>query len=38
MKNDLDRQMREYWVKSGSNKGKEEVKKDASLATKKMNE
>lgn len=33
----MDRQMREYWIKSGSNKAKEEVKRDATLATKKMN-
>lgn len=30
--------MREYWIKSGSHKGKEEAKKDQNLASQKMNE
>lgn len=38
LKHELDRQMREYWIKSGSGKGKDEAKKDSSLAIKKMNE
>lgn len=35
--NDLDREMREYWIKSGHKKGKEEGKKDQNLAVQKMN-
>ena len=34
----LDREMREYWIKSGQKKGKEEGNKDQNLAVKKMNE
>ena len=37
-KDDLDRQMRQYWIKSGSHKGTEEAKKDQNLAVQKMNE
>ena len=37
-KDDLDRQMREYWIKSGAAKGKEEAQKHKSLAAEKMNE
>ena len=33
---DLDRQMRQYWIKSGSAKGKEEEQKN--LGSQKMNE
>lgn len=29
--------MREYWIKSGHKKGKEEGKKDQNLAVQKMN-
>lgn len=37
-KDDLDRQMREYWVKTGSAKGKEEAIQHKNLAAQKMNE
>lgn len=37
-KDDLDRQMREYWIKSGAVKGKEEAQKHKNLAAEKMNE
>lgn len=37
-KDDLDKQMREYWIKSKSSKGKEEAQHDSGLAKQKMNE
>lgn len=37
-KDDLDRQMREYWIKSGGAKGKEEGEKQKKFASEKMNE
>lgn len=32
-KDDLDRQMRQYWIKSGAAKGKEEVEKQKNIAS-----
>ena len=37
-KDDLDRQMREYWIKKGGAKGKEEAEKQKKFASEKMNE
>ncbi len=37
-KDDLDRQMRQYWIKSGASKGKEEAQKQKNVASEKMNE
>lgn len=38
IKDDLDRQMRDYWIKTGSKKGAEELKGEQNIATKKMNQ
>lgn len=38
LKEELDRQIREYWIKTGAKKGKEQSKEEQDLATKKLNE
>lgn len=38
LKNDLDRQMTDYWIKTGSKKGTEEQKNMANVVSQRMNQ